>query len=243
MNNKFINKNINKAESYNYKIDKEAIIEIAKKNDIDEDDLMDSYLETGDILVAQLMEEQKKVLGKESLNTLTMNGNIYPDDVYDFISEAAAERISFKYDKYILTTLIKNSRDDDLLALQPLDIILLVVNVDSKDKDFYTDDDIELINELYENSLDNQVVTGKDAKTILKFLSARRLPVKDNTKLYNKYIEKRKYEFKANNLENQNEKLLDSSSDIDLYKEYLKYINKNYLENDNENVKTRKKTL
>ena len=66
---------------------------------------------------------------------------------------------------------------------------MLIVNIDSKNKEIYSDEDRVLINEIYEIIKNCPVISGREAKEILDFVSARRLSVQDNTLLYNKIIE------------------------------------------------------
>ena len=107
----------NKAELYEYKINDKTFNEIAESNNIDVDELVTSYFENDDILLAQLEVSQKKMLGKEMVNTLTMNGTISPDDVYDYISKAASTVLNFKYNKAMLLRSINRCDDEEYIAL------------------------------------------------------------------------------------------------------------------------------
>ena len=174
---------------YNYKINGKTIAQIAEAYNVDVDDLIDELSENDDIIIARLRAKKKKLLGKEIVDLLTMGGNISPDIVYDTIKDAASNVIDFKYNKCRLINTITNCEDDELIALTTVDLAMLIVNIDSKNKEIYSDEDRVLINEIYEIIKNCPVISGREAKEILDFVSARRLSVQDNTLLYNKIIE------------------------------------------------------
>lgn len=174
---------------YNYRINGKTIAQIAEDYNVDVDDLIDEFSENDDIIIARLRAKKKKLLGKEIVDLLTMGGNISPDNVYDTIKDAASTVIDFKYNKYRLINTITNCEDDESIALTTVDLAMLIVNIDSKYKEIYSDEDRVLLNEIYEIIKNCPVISGREAKEILGFVSARRLSVQDNTLLYNKIIE------------------------------------------------------
>ena len=234
----------NKAELYEYKINDKTFNEIAESNNIDVDELVTSYFENGDILLAQLEVSQKKMLGKEMVNTLTMNGTISPDDVYDYISKAASTVLNFKYNKAMLLRSIIRCDDEEYIALSPMDIAMLIINIESKDKDIYSEDDKHLLNEIFKLSEKNPIIIGEDAKQILQFIESKRLLTKDNSDLYNRFIIASNSEKQLDYLLYEDKKELMNNS-LDSIDNENKYINEeyNYRKEYEENSKTKKKSL
>ena len=172
-----------------YKTRNGTFAQIAERYGIDIDDLIEEFFETGDPLLATLVADRKMILGERVRNTLTMNGNYVPDDVYSHISHTAEEIINFKYNRYRLVKTIQDCWDDDLIALTPVDIVMLIINTGSRDKELLSRDDREQLNQLYERAMTDPVLMGGEAKAILGLVEAKRLSVDDNTALYDKYRE------------------------------------------------------
>ena len=178
----------NKEALYYYKINDKTFSQIADTYNIDVDDLIEEYFENGDIVLARLRSERKKLLGKEVSDILTLNGNIIPDNVYKYITDNAAAIINFKNNRLNLVRTINNCDDDELIALTSIDFAMLIVNIDSRNKEIYSDEDKTLLMDIFE-ALDNYpVITGREAKGLLNYVSSRRLSIDDNTLLYNKII-------------------------------------------------------
>lgn len=178
----------NKKDLYNYKITNKTFLELARDNNLDVDKLIESYFEYDDIILAQLEEEQKKMIGEKVLDTLTMNGNISPVEIYDHIAAVSSKLLDFKFNKTMLINNINKCDDDMYMILSPMDIVMLTINIDSKNKEIYNDEDMELLEQFFNLAEQSPVITGKTAKKILKFIDSKRLSVRENTKLYNRFI-------------------------------------------------------
>lgn len=159
--------------------------EIVATLDIDIEDFKKAYNESGDFVLAQLQALEKKVLSKAIANTITLNGNVIPDELYDRITEAANTATLFKQNRESLAKSITSLQEGDIIALSPLQIAQLLINVSEEDKPLFTEEDKEIINDLAKKP---QVYKAEDAKSILSFLEMKRLSTRENTDLYNRVI-------------------------------------------------------
>ncbi|MBQ1551596.1 MAG: hypothetical protein IIZ67_05790, partial [Bacilli bacterium] len=73
----------------------------------------------------------------------------------------------------------------DIIALSPLQIAQLLINVSEEDKPLFTAEEKEIINDLAKTP---KVYKAEDAKAILSFLEMKRLSTRENTDLYNRVI-------------------------------------------------------
>ena len=153
--------------------------------DLSYDDYKKALSETGDQLTAQLQAKNRNLLGKEVSDTITLNGNVIPEELYDQISRAAQIAISFKYNRMALEKTISYLKEGNSILLTPIQIAQLLVNTDPEDKELFDDEDKELINELCAEA---KIYTPKDARTILQFLQFKRLSTKENTDLYKRIV-------------------------------------------------------
>ena len=183
----------------------EKIRIIASQLNISVEELKKAYAETGDMISAELQVQERSLLGSDIADTITLNGNIIPEELYDRITEAANLAIFFKQNRESLVKTITSLQDGDTMLLSPLQIAQLLVNVSKEDKPLFTEEDQELINELGEEA---QLYTAEEAKGILKFLESKRLPSKDNTDLYNRLIESIKSNYKYETLLTENRTLV-----------------------------------
>lgn len=152
---------------------------------LDYNDYQKALSETGDQLTAQLQAKNRKILGREISDTITLNGNIIPEELYDHISQAAQIAIGFKYNRMTLENAISYLREGDSILLTPIQIAQLLVNIEPEDRELYDDEDKELINELCAEA---KIYTPKEARTILQFLQFKRLSTKENTDLYKRIL-------------------------------------------------------
>ena len=159
--------------------------EIVAMLDIDIEDFKKAYNESGDFVLAQLQALEKKVLSKSIANTITLNGNVIPDELYDKITEAANTATLFKQNRESLAKLITSLQEGDIIALSPLQIAQLLINVSEEDKPLFSEEDKEIINDLAKTQ---QVYKAEEAKAILSFLEMKRLSTRENTDLYNRVI-------------------------------------------------------
>lgn len=159
--------------------------EIVATLDIDIEDFKKAYNESGDFVLAQLQSLEKKVLSRAIANTITLNGNVIPDELYDRITEAANTANLFKQNRESLAKSITSLQEGDIIALSPLQIAQLLINVSEEDKPLFTEEDKEIINDLAKKP---QVYKAEDAKSILSFLEMKRLSTRENTDLYNRVI-------------------------------------------------------
>ena len=159
--------------------------EIVATLDIDIEDFKKAYNESGDFVLAQLQSLEKKVLSRAIANTITLNGNVIPDELYDRITEAANTATLFKQNRESLAKSITSLQEGDIIALSPLQIAQLLINVSEEDKPLFTEEDKEIINDLAKKP---QVYKAEDAKSILSFLEMKRLSTRENTDLYNRVI-------------------------------------------------------
>ena len=159
--------------------------EIVAMLDIDIEDFKKAYNESGDFVLAQLQALEKKVLSKSIANTITLNGNVIPDELYDRITEAANTATLFKQNRESLAKSITSLQEGDIIALSPLQIAQLLINVSEEDKPLFTAEEKEIINDLAKKP---QVYKAKEAKSILSFLEMKRLSTRENTDLYNRVI-------------------------------------------------------
>lgn len=159
--------------------------EIVATLDIDIEDFKKAYNESGDFVLAQLQSLEKKVLSRAIANTITLNGNVIPDELYDRIIEAANTATLFKQNRESLAKSITSLQEGDIIALSPLQIAQLLINVSEEDKPLFTEEDKEIINDLAKKP---QVYKAEDAKSILSFLEMKRLSTRENTDLYNRVI-------------------------------------------------------
>ena len=159
--------------------------EIAAMLDIDIEDLKKAYSESGDLVLAQLQALEKKVLSRVIANTITLNGNVIPDELYDRITEAANTATLFKQNRESLAKSITSLQEGDIIALSPLQIAQLLINVSEEDKPLFTAEEKEIINDLAKTP---KVYKAEDAKAILSFLEMKRLSTRENTDLYNRVI-------------------------------------------------------
>lgn len=159
--------------------------EIVATLDIDIEDFKKAYNESGDFVLAQLQSLEKKVLSRAIANTITLNGNVIPDELYDRIAEAANTATLFKQNRESLAKSITSLQEGDIIALSPLQIAQLLINVSEEDKPLFTEEDKEIINDLAKKP---QVYKAEDAKSILSFLEMKRLSTRENTDLYNRVI-------------------------------------------------------
>jgi hypothetical protein len=159
--------------------------EIVAMLDIDIEDFKKAYNESGDFVLAQLQALEKKVLSKAIANTITLNGNVIPDELYDRITEAANTATLFKQNRESLAKLITSLQEGDIIALSPLQIAQLLINVSEEDKPLFSEEDKEIINDLAKTQ---QVYKAEEAKAILSFLEMKRLSTRENTDLYNRVI-------------------------------------------------------
>ena len=159
--------------------------EIVATLDIDIEDFKKAYNESGDFVLAQLQALEKKVLSKAIANTITLNGNVIPDELYDRITEAANTATLFKQNRESLAKSITSLQEGDIIALSPLQIAQLLINVSEEDKPLFTAEEKEIINDLAKKP---QVYKAEDAKSILSFLEMKRLSTRENTDLYNRVI-------------------------------------------------------
>ena len=159
--------------------------EIVAMLDIDIEDFKKAYNESGDFVLAQLQSLEKKVLSKSIANTITLNGNVIPDELYDRITEAANTATLFKQNRESLAKSITSLQEGDIIALSPLQIAQLLINVSEEDKPLFTAEEKEIINDLAKKP---QVYKAKEAKSILSFLEMKRLSTRENTDLYNRVI-------------------------------------------------------
>lgn len=159
--------------------------EIAAMLDIDIEDLKKAYSESGDFLSAQLQALEKKVLNRVIANTITLNGNVIPDELYDRITEAANTATLFKQNRESLAKSITSLQEGDIIALSPLQIAQLLINVSEEDKPLFTAEEKAIINDLAKTP---QVYKAEEAKAILSFLEMKRLSTRENTDLYNRVI-------------------------------------------------------
>lgn len=159
--------------------------EIVAMLDIDIEDFKKAYNESGDFVLAQLQSLEKKVLSKAIANTITLNGNVIPDELYDRITEAANTATLFKQNRESLAKSITSLQEGDIIALSPLQIAQLLINVSEEDKPLFTAEEKEIINDLAKKP---QVYKAKEAKSILSFLEMKRLSTRENTDLYNRVI-------------------------------------------------------
>lgn len=159
--------------------------EIVAMLDIDIEDFKKAYNESGDFVLAQLQSLEKKVLSKSIANTITLNGNVIPDELYDRITEAANTATLFKQNRESLAKSITSLQEGDIIALSPLQIAQLLINVSEEDKPLFTAEEKEIINDLAKKP---QVYKAEEAKSILSFLEMKRLSTRENTDLYNRVI-------------------------------------------------------
>lgn len=159
--------------------------EIVAMLDIDIEDFKKAYNESGDFVLAQLQALEKQVLSRAIANTITLNGNVIPDELYDRITEAANTATLFKQNRESLAKSITSLQEGDIIALSPLQIAQLLINVSEEDKPLFTEEDKEIINDLAKKP---QVYKAEDAKSILSFLEMKRLSTRENTDLYNRVI-------------------------------------------------------
>lgn len=159
--------------------------EIVATLDIDIEDFKKAYNESGDFVLAQLQALEKQVLSRAIANTITLNGNVIPDELYDRITEAANTATLFKQNRESLAKSITSLQEGDIIALSPLQIAQLLINVSEEDKPLFTEEDKEIINDLAKKP---QVYKAEDAKSILSFLEMKRLSTRENTDLYNRVI-------------------------------------------------------
>ena len=159
--------------------------EIVATLDIDIEDFKKAYNESGDFVLAQLQSLEKKVLSRAIANTITLNGNVIPDELYDRITEIANTATLFKQNRESLAKSITSLQEGDIIALSPLQIAQLLINVSEEDKPLFTEEDKEIINDLAKKP---QVYKAEDAKSILSFLEMKRLSTRENTDLYNRVI-------------------------------------------------------
>ena len=150
--------------------------EIVAMLDIDIEDFKKAYNESGDFVLAQLQALEKKVLSKSIANTITLNGNVIPDELYDKITEAANTATLFKQNRESLAKLITSLQEGDIIALSPLQIAQLLINVSEEDKPLFSEEDKEIINDLAKTQ---QVYKAEEAKAILSFLEMKRLWMRD----------------------------------------------------------------
>lgn len=159
--------------------------EIAAMLDIDIEDLKKAYSESGDLVLAQLQALEKKVLNRVIANTITLNGNVIPDELYDRITEAVNTATLFKQNRESLAKSITSLQEGDIIALSPLQIAQLLINVSEEDKPLFTAEEKAIINDLAKTP---QVYKAEEAKAILSFLEMKRLSTRENTDLYNRVI-------------------------------------------------------
>ncbi len=164
---------------------KEKIKESAALLDLDPEELANAYNETGDLLEAELQVEERKLLGKEVSDTITLNGNIIPEDLYDSISKAAQVAIFFKQNREEIMTSILNLQENERTVLTPLQIAQLLVNTSQEDKPLFSSKQKDFINELCEQP---RIYSPIEAQSILRFLQRRRLSTRENTDLYNRIL-------------------------------------------------------
>ena len=163
----------------------ERIKETAAMLNIGIEDLKKAYSETGDLVLAQLQALEKKVLSRETSNTITLNGNIIPEELYDKIAEAASIAINFRQDRLTLVQTIASLQEGDNILLSPLQIAQLLINVSEEDKPLFSDEEKEIVNGLASTT---KLYSAEEAKSILKFLECKRLSTRENTDLYNRVI-------------------------------------------------------
>jgi len=168
-----------------YNDETEKLVKSAQMLNIDVNDYLKAYKETGDQLTAQLQAQERTLLSKNISDTITLNGNIIPEEIYSKISQAAQAAISFKYNKFLLVKAISSLENDDFMALSTIQIAQLLINTEPEDKPLFTDDDKDLINDLCRES---RLYTPHEARTILRFLESKRLSTKENTDLYNRIL-------------------------------------------------------
>lgn len=153
--------------------------------DLNYDDYKKALSETGDQLTAQLQAKNRNLLGKEVSDTITLNGNVIPEELYDQISRAAQIAITFKYNRMSLENAISYLKEGNSILLTPIQIAQLLVNTEPEDKELFDNEDKELINELCAEA---QIYTPEEARTLLQFLQLKRLSTKENTDLYKRIV-------------------------------------------------------
>ena len=163
----------------------ERIKETAAMLNIGIEDLKKAYSETGDLVLAELQAAERQVLSRETSKTITLNGNIIPEELYDKIAEAASIAINFRQDRLTLVQTIVSLQEGDSILLSPLQIAQLLINVSEEDKPLFSDEEKEIVNGLASTT---KVYSAEEAKSILIFLECKRLSTRENTDLYNRVI-------------------------------------------------------
>jgi len=189
-----------------YNDENEKLVKNAQMLNLDINDYLKAYKETGDQLTAQLQAQERTLLSKKISDTITLNGNIIPEEIYSQISQAAQAAISFKYNRFLLVKAISSLEDDDFMALSTIQIAQLLINTEPEDKALFTDDDKDLINDLCRES------RLYEARKILRFLESKRLSTKENTDLYNRILNCVRANYDYSLLLTENETLLRTNS-------------------------------
>jgi hypothetical protein len=132
----------------------------------------------------QFFKEEIKFFKKKDITSFDFIAES-KDELYDRITEAANTATLFKQNRESLAKLITSLQEGDIIALSPLQIAQLLINVSEEDKPLFSEEDKEIINDLAKTQ---QVYKAEEAKAILSFLEMKRLSTRENTDLYNRVI-------------------------------------------------------